>query len=147
MASTIIQPVADRLKTLLEGLALPTSLKVPASGWQRDHLAKLPAAEIELPDIGRTDIEEAESQLGSNDWDLDFVVSLWFDLREPTVAQQRLAEAIEKWVAAVDGESWASVPGVLEAKVLRAERVYQLEKQRTLVGYETTVRVFRLVVY
>lgn len=147
MASSILQPFADRFKVILEGLSLPATIKLPPSGWQRDHLPKAPGAEIELPDIGRGDSEQPESQLGANDWTLEFLVTLWFDLREATVAQKRLAEAIELWIKAIDSETvlYSTFPGLDAMKVTRAERVYQLEKDRTLVGYETTVACVLLV--
>lgn len=147
MASSILQPFADRFKVILEGLSLPTAIKLPDSGWARDHLPKAPGAEIELPDIGRGDPEAPESQLGANDWQLEFLVTLWFDLREPTVAQQRLAAAVELWIKAIDAETslYSSFPGLDAMKVTRAERVYQLEEERTLVGYETTVACLLLV--
>lgn len=143
MPSTVIQPLADRFKVLLEGIGL----KVPDSGWQRDHLPATPGAEIELPDIGRGDVEAAESQLGTNDWGLEFLVTIWFDLREATASQKRLADAVEQWINAVDHDDAGlhAIPGVDSVKVTSAQRVYQLEKNRTLVGYETTVAVLRLV--
>lgn len=146
MSSTIIQPIADQLKTLLEGLDLPKRLKVPPSGWARDHLDSVPAAEIEPPDLRRVDPDTGESQLGSDDWDLEFLVSIWFDLREPTSAQKDLVEAVEKWIAAVDANR--SLGGtVLDASVISANRVYQLDANRALAGYETTVGVLKLVSY
>lgn len=145
MASTVIQPVADRLKVLLEGLSVPSGpIKVSDSGWMRDQLKGLPAAEIEIPDIDRG--EESESQLGSRDWQLDFPVTIYYDLREPTLAQVRIVEAVEKWIAAVDAdEQLGGLSGVVTARVIRADRVYELQDKRTLIGYETTVRVTRLV--
>lgn len=144
MASTIIQPITDALVTILRDLTLTEALTVPDSGWGRDHLAKLPAAEIDLPDIGRTDIDEPESQINSEDWDLRFPVTIYYDLREPTVSQERLIEAAEKFIAAIDDDPTLSSL-VQEAKVTSASPVFQLEKARTLVAYVLTVDVLQLV--
>lgn len=142
MSSSLIQPVADVLKTTLEGLSLSPVLKVHV--WARGDLTRVPAAEIELPTITRVLPDEAESQIGTYDWRMDWPVTIYYDLREPKVAQERLADALEKWIAAVDAN-----PGLtglaLDAKVTSAERVYELQQNRTLVAYETTVSVIKLV--
>lgn len=139
MASTIIQPVADHLATVLTGLGLGVNT------WAAEALTMGPAgaAEIEIPDIARTGIEEPESQLGADDWDLTFLVSIWVNMTETGVSQQRLVELVEQWIAAIDTD--ITLGGlVLEAKVTKAERQYQLAR-RPLVGYETTVAVLKLV--
>lgn len=139
MSSTIIQPVADHMAGLLEALGLGVNT------WARDALTMRGsgAAEIEIPDVSRTGVEEAESQLGADDWDLTYVVSLWVNLTETSVCQQRLVALLEQWIAAVDAD--VTFGGlVLEAKVTEAKRQYQLAK-RPLVGYETTVSVLKLV--
>jgi hypothetical protein len=101
------------------------------------------AAEIEIPDIQRTGVEQAESQLGFYDWDLEFPVSIWVNLTETGRSQQRLVALVEQWIAAIDADP--TLGGlVLEAKVTDAKRQYQLAK-RPLVGYETTLAVLKLV--
>jgi hypothetical protein len=101
------------------------------------------AAEIEIPDVARTGVEEAESQLGADDWDLTFPVSIWVNMTDQAHDQIRLVQTLEQWIAAVDAD--VTFGGlVLEAKVIRAERQYQLAR-RPLVGYETTVAVLKLV--
>jgi hypothetical protein len=139
MASTIIQPVADHMATMLRALGLGVNT------WASEALTmgRAGAAEIEIPDVARTGVEEAESQLGADDWDLEFPVSIWVNLTETGTSQQRLVQMLEQWISAVDAD--VTFGGlVLEAKVTRAQRQYQLAR-RPLVGYETTVSVLKLV--
>lgn len=140
MASTVIQPVADRLAELLDGIG------VNANTWADNAL---PAgtdvvAEIEIPDIARTEPEQAESQLGADDWHLEFVVTLYADLRQARASQQRLVVAVEQWIAAVDDDRQLGTLA-LDAAVTDAKRVYHTDPNRPLVGYETTVAVWKLV--
>jgi hypothetical protein len=139
MASTILQPVADHAAVMLKALGLGVNTWTGASLQMGDA----GAAEIEIPDIGRTGVEQAESQLGSYDWDLEFPVTIWVNLTETARSQQRLVELVERWIAAVDADP--TLGGlVLEAKVTQAKRQYQLA-QRPLVGYETTLAALKLV--
>jgi hypothetical protein len=141
MASTILQPVADRLAAILQGLELGVNT------WAQPDLRfdRAGAAEIEIPDITRTPLEQPESQLGADDWDLEFPVSLWVNMTQADTAQQRLAALVEAWITAVDAD--IQLGGlVLEARVTTARRVYGTTGNgRPLVGYETAVAVLKLV--
>jgi hypothetical protein len=137
--STIIQPIADHAGLMLKALGLGVNV------WADDELTMgaAGAAEIEIPDLGRTGVEERESQLGFYDWDLEFPVTIWVNLTQGARAQQRLVAVVEAWIAAVDADP--TLGGlVLEAKVTSAKRQYQLAK-RPLVGFETTLAALRLV--
>jgi hypothetical protein len=139
MASTILQPIADKAATILTGLGLGVNT------WADAELTmgRAGAAEIEIPDIGRTRPEQAESQLGADDWQLEYVVSLWVNLTNGPASQQRLVGAGR----AVDRRRRRRPDArrlVLDAKVTSAHRQYQLDR-RPLVGYETTLAVWKLV--
>jgi hypothetical protein len=139
LTSSIIQPIADHACTILKALGLGVNV------WADDELTMGAngAAEIEIPDLGRTGVEERESQLGFYDWDLEFPVTIWVNLTQGPKAQQRLVAVTEAWIAAVDADP--TLGGlVLEAKVTGAKRQYQLAK-RPLVGFETTLAALRLV--
>jgi hypothetical protein len=139
MASTIIQPVADKLATML------TALGLGVNTWARLALRPGTAgmAEIEIPDVTRTAPEQAESQLGADDWDLEYLVTIWVPLTDGISSQRRLVEVLEDWIAAIDAD--VTLGGlVLEAKVTSARRQYQTEPTQ-LVGYETTLAALKLV--
>ena len=140
MASTILQPVADKAATILEALDLGVNT------WANKQLrfGRAGAAEIEIPDIARTSLEQAESQLGSDDWELEFPVSIWVSMTEPHTAQTRLVALVEAWIAAVDYDIQLGGT-VLEARVTEARRVYGTSGHHELVGYETTLSVLKLV--
>lgn len=141
LTSTILQPIADRLATILTGLSLGVNT------WAQPGLrfGAAGAAEIEIPDIDRTPLERSESQLGSNDWDLEFPVAIWVNLTEAEISQKRLVALVEAWIAAVDAD--IHLGGlVLEARVTHAARVYGTTANNVpLVGYETAVAVLKLV--
>lgn len=142
----VIQPIADALA----GVCRSVGLHVPDETWTVGTL-RPPCAEIEVPDGRRTGPEEAESQLGFNDWYQEFPVTLWVDLHRATEAQVRLKTLLEAFIVAVDadrslGLDPADVDFQLDdASVVSWERVYQLERDRQLIGYETTVAVLALV--
>lgn len=145
MASTIIDPLADALAALAGGITVNgTALK---GVWPpRLGVPDVPCVEIEIPTVRRSDVEEAESQLGADDWTLDFTATIHFDMREAVTAQQRIVEALEAWIAAVDADRSLGIASVLDASVVSAEPLYDLtDEQRPLIGYVTTVRVWRLV--
>ena len=137
-----IQPIADALATILRA----QGLTVPDGAWARGELDP-PAAEIELPDgdRGRTEPDGGETELGSRDLFLEFTVTLWHDLTEPTAASQRAIAALEGFIDAVDSDPTLGVIGVQDSKVVGFEVVYGLGQPRPLIGFETRVRVWRLI--
>jgi hypothetical protein len=146
MSSTIIAPLAEALAGLADGITV--NGKALKGVWPpRMGLPDLPCVEIEVPErITRTEPDEAESQIGSEDWHIDFTATIYFDLREPVAAQLRLIEALELWIAAVDADRSLGAASTLDASVVSAERVYpEDDQQRSLIAYATTVRVWRLV--
>lgn len=134
-----ITEIAEALVTVAEG----TATLQQAHLWEPKDLAP-PAASVGVPGLQRTDPDEAESQLGSDDWNLDFTVSLYFDLAHAAKAQQSMVDALEEFTDAIDAD--ASLGGiVLEASVTEATPFVEKERKRPLVGYEVTVSVVRLV--
>lgn len=139
MASTVVQPLADRLTSLLAAIGVT----VPAGGWARDHLHALPAAEIEIPDGRRRNVDEPEDHLGQRDWQLEFPVTLWVDLHEASAAQRQLVELLEAWIAAVDADETLNNLAT-DAVVTSWQRVYDATDQaRPLLGVVTTVEVLK----
>jgi hypothetical protein len=142
----IIQPIADAIADLARGVGL----HVPDGAWTVGPVVP-PCAEIEVPNGTRTDPEQAESQLGSDDWDLEYPVTLWVDLRRASDAQTQLKDFLEAFISAVDADrSLGLAPATVgfeldDASVVSFERVYGLERDRQLIGYETTVAVLALV--
>jgi hypothetical protein len=125
MASTVLQPIADHIGAILKTFQLGVSQDTWAGKDLR--FGRAGAAEIEVPDIARTGIEQAESQLGADDWDLEFAVSIWVNITTTGDSQKRLIALVEQWIAAVDAD--VTFGGlVLEAKVVEAKRQYQIAR-------------------
>jgi hypothetical protein len=127
-----------------------SGIHVPDDTWTVGT-SKPPCAEIEVPNGNRNDPEQAESQFGSDDWDLEFPVTLWVDLHRATEAQIRLKDLLEAFIVAVDSDrSLGLAPGDRRVPRLMTRRSCRssactLERDRQLVGYETTVAVLALV--
>jgi hypothetical protein len=132
-----VTEIAEAIVAVIAGIGLKKYL------WEPKDL-KPPAGAVHVPHIKRTKPDEAESQLGSDDWDLDFTVSLYFDLAEAAKAQQSMVDAVERFIDAIDEDP--SLGGVvLEASVTDAVPFIERDRPRPVVGYECTVSVLRLV--
>lgn len=137
----MIAPVATALATVL---ATVDDLTVHT--WQPAAISP-PCAVIEPPTVRRRGLEEAESQLGSNDWLIDVPVTLYFDLRVAGPAQAGAVDYLDQVIQAIDANQGLGLDGVIEAKVTQAEPVFVLDTNRTLFSYECTVEVLREYVY
>lgn len=137
MSDRIITPIAEAIVDLLEGIRLAAHL------WEPKDLAP-PAGAVGVPTLKRTPPDEAESQLGADDWNLDFTVSLYFDLVDAAKTQQAMADALSAFTAAVDADR--SLGGTaFDASVTEAVPFVEKDRKRPLAGYEVTVAVVRLV--
>lgn len=139
--STILKPIATKLATIAE--ALDYTPAVTAHVWAPRMLAGIPALVIEPPAGTRTQPDEAESQLYTNDWDLDFTCTFYADLNEAAQAQERLVDLVELWVSAIDANE--QLDGLCNsAKVTEWQRPAELEidgSARSLLFTQTTVAV------
>ena len=145
MASTVIDPVAQALSDLAVGLSIAAG-KVRAYKWEVGYsgIGACPAVVVGLPGIGRTKIDEPESQLGANDWTLDFPVLLAVELDQAPKASAHLAEFGEAYIKAVDADP--QFDGlVADAKVVDAEPVVITDGARPQLAYELRVGVLKLV--
>jgi len=115
VASTVLDPIADGLVTVIQGLSVTTK----AQKWLLRDTDARPAAVIELPTVRRTDVDMAEDHLGQLDWRSEWPVSFYFDFTDATFGQAQALEVIEKFIVAVDANPTLSGT-VQEAKVLTA---------------------------
>lgn len=140
MASTIIEPVADALKSLIEGLGI-TSYR-----WAPHMMDALPVAVIDIPAVQRTALGGAETEMGRDDWLLTFPVAFYFDLSDAMTTQRAAVEVFEAFVAAVDADPDLSSL-VDEARVTSGEPVLDLTRdRRPLYVIECSVETLALVV-
>ncbi len=138
MSSVVITPIAEALVAIIESIDLKGEL------WEPKTVSP-PAGAVGVPVIRRTNPDEAESQLHSDDWFLDFGVSLYFDLAKAQPAQQGMVDAAEAFIAAIDADTSLGIDPLLEAKVTDCQPFVEQDRRRPLCGYEITVSTHRLV--
>lgn len=141
MPSTVLDPIAEGIKTVVEGLS-PT---VKCQKWVLRDTDARPAAVIELPTVTRTDVDAVEDHLGQNDWRSEWPVSFYFDFTDATFGQAQALEVIEKFIAAIDAAPTLSGT-VQEAKVVTAGPP-EIEEgaARPMLVYPTRVAVLDFV--
>jgi hypothetical protein len=139
VASSIIDPVAEALKDIVDGAVTGlTGIK-----WGRLE-ASPPVGIVGLPTGSRVGVDEAESQLGSDDWNLSYPVALFFDLAEAAASQAQAVEAVEAVIAAIDDNPTLSAT-VFDAKVTNFEPEAITDRNRPLLAYTLDVDVLKLV--
>jgi len=143
MTSTIIQPIAAALKGVLEAIADAPPVYLYSPGME--GLDQVPCFVIFLPSVRRVAPEQAESQLGADDFRLTLPVAYYFDLDDARAAQAKAVEWAEAAIRAVDADP--SLGGaVLDAKVSAAEPNYEsTDEARPTLSYELEVECLALV--
>lgn len=139
--SEIIKPVAQAIAQVAESLGLSPTVKGVV--WAPRMLDRLPALVIEVPAGARTDPDQAESQLYTRDWNLDYACTFYTDLADAVTAQDRLTDLIEAFVMAVDADE--TLGGLANsAKVVEWDQPAELELEgstRSLLMLKSTVAV------
>lgn len=148
MASIIIEPIADTIKEVIDGIPLTPPFK--SYVWDRLEIDSLPAAVISPPSIRRTGIEDPESQLGSDDWAFEFTVWLCFDVSEVVFSQTQMVEYTEAFIDAIDNNQGLNNK-VLEAKTVSMNYLgiaqFSEKSTRKVLAYECEIDVLKLVDY
>lgn len=138
----LIQDLADEIAAIGTSIGYSS----PTNSWTTVKINP-PALEIEIPAINLSDIEEAESQLGTDDWTLAYTVRLWRALRDANTSAAKLADDIEAFIAAVKANP--TLGGRADdARVVELRARYLDDEDHAsqpLIGYETTIRVMALV--
>jgi hypothetical protein len=143
VASTVIAPIGDALKEMID--ALDVSQSVTGYLWPKGDLDSRPAGVVELPDLRRRGPDERESQLGANDWMHEFPVTFWIDNQGNKTNFPLLIDIVEAWVKAIDANPTLGLGGLIpnETSVTDVEPV--ITENEKLVGFQTTVAMTRLV--
>lgn len=139
MASTILDPVAEALKDVADAITGLSGEK-----WAPKDLRKRPSAVVSLPRGRRSGVDEAEQQLGSEDWYLTYPVVLYIDLSEAKRAQAQAVELVEALIAAIDDNPGLSNT-VLDAKVTNFEPEIVVDQNKPLLSYVCDVEVLKQV--
>jgi hypothetical protein len=142
MASTVVLPVAQALADLITGL--PGDIR--GQLWEPNPgNVNPPVGVVSMPRIDRSDVEDEESQLGTDDWALDFTVFLFHDLGNALYAQGEAVEDIEEFIKAVDANPSLGLATVIDTKVVAVTPGFDLDQTRPQIVTECRVQVLRLV--
>jgi hypothetical protein len=144
--STLIEPTAVLLSDLAETISVTMSNGTKAlKGYSYEPAAfdDIPAAAVGAPELNRGSLDAGERELGSDDWYLDYPVSLYFDLDEAAKAQGQMVEALEAFTKAIDDDPSLGSALIDDCKLTNAEPFVEDGRGRTLCGYLCTVSVLR----
>lgn len=98
MSDTITQQIADALASVLD-----TVDDVRAYAWDPGGAGfSSPCVVISLPRIRRRDSDSPETELLADDLFYTFPVSLYVKPSKPAAAQARMAQLVDRLIAAVD---------------------------------------------
>lgn len=146
MASSILDPTAALIATVLSGLAVTPAVKSYATDPGFAGLDSLPAGVVGIPQVERGDVEERESQLGSNDWRITYPVALCFDLNDTATAQAQATQTVEAFIKAIDTATLSVSDATIEdAKVVSAVPDEVEDGARPLLVYDCRLVVFKFV--
>lgn len=136
--------MSDPLRSPAEALvAIIERLGFRGELWEPQTI-RLPAGTVGTPTLRRRAPDDRESQLLTNDWWVEFTVSLYFDLRDAQKAQQGMVDGLLAFTRAIDADPSLALT-VLDAAVTSAVPFVEKDRNRPLVGYEITVATLSLV--
>lgn len=144
---TIAQAIADVASTTVTFTASGSShtSTITAYRWAPKDL-DLPCAVVEMPTIARVAPEAAESQLGSDDWLIEFPVVFYFELDDPVFAQEQAVNTVEAFIQAIDADGNLGMATVIDTKVIESGPPELIvDQQRAQIAYPTRVQLLKLV--
>lgn len=146
MPSTILDPTAALIATVISGLAVTPPVKAYAADPGFAGLDSLPAGVVGVPQIDRSDVEERESQLGTSDWRIIWPVMLAFDLANAAAAQAHATQTVEAFIQAIDTATLSVSDATIEdAKVVSAVPDEVEDAARPLLVYDCRLVVLKFV--
>jgi hypothetical protein len=146
MASTVTDPIAEALKTTIEGISSLT-IKVykwpPKSGDLDTGVA--PAAVIwSSPRSAGPTPTRPRTTLAENDWNYTFPVTFYFDLGDASFSQGQAVEAIEAFIKAIDANQ--DLTGTCqEAKAMADQPEYFEGEAKPIIRWPTRVQILKFV--
>ena len=148
LAQTLADTAAGLSVTFTDGDAIEHTVTVKAYKWApRDLDGTGPWAVVEMPAIGRIGLDEAETQLGTDDWTVTFPVVFYCALDEARYAQAQITAVVEEWITAVDANPFAADATVDDIAVTDAgPPEIEADAARPRVVYPTTVQLLKVVV-
>ena len=141
MASTVLDPVAETLAQFITDLDV--DVNVTGIKWERQAIdAQLPVGIVAPPTIHRTEPGDRETQMGFDDWDLEYPVGLYFELTDAYTTQTQAVEVVEKFIRAVDEDPSLGDPTIVDdAVVAEAEPEIVEDASRAVLVYRCRLLV------
>jgi hypothetical protein len=145
--STTLEPLAQLVKTVLDGLTWSQGLKVYAHDPGYAGMDSLPCAVLSVPTIRRTSIDAPEGQLYTNDWFISMPIDLYFDLDDATATSIVAIEYVETLIKGIDagGLQQADPTLVEDPKIVDAEPVEIVDTKRPMLKYECALELLKIV--
>jgi hypothetical protein len=144
MSSSILTPINSLLANAISSLAVTPSVRAYATDPGLAGIDQLPAAVCGLPTIQRTEPDQAESQLGTYDWNLQIPVVFLFDLGDTATAQTEALDVVEAFIRLIDtGTLSVSDPLIVDAKVTSSQPGEVVDNARPLLTYDCSVHILR----
>lgn len=112
--------------------------------WERENFDRLPAVAVGVPAFKRHGPDEAESQLGTLDWEIEYPISFYVDLANATDDQQRMVDGLQAIAVALDADPTLG-DTVFDSGITEATPFVEEERARPLAGYQVTVAALKLV--
>ena len=143
-ASTILSPLNELIASTISSLSLTPSFKAYATDPGLAGIDSLPAAVCGLPTLQRTEPDQAESQIGTRDWNIQIPVILLFDLADTATAQAEALAGLEAFVQAIDsGALSVADPMIVDAKVTNSTPGEVVDNARPLLTYDCSLHLLR----
>lgn len=147
-AATKLAALATAAKAAVEAAgitSLGNELKVYA--YEPRDLDTLPAVTIDGPtDFRRTEPDEAESQLGSNDWRLTYTVRIYVRLGDPETAAAQSRTILGQVIAAIDADRSLGGEAEIDASITEGSRELVAEENHPeMFVYACSLRVWALM--
>lgn len=138
----IVTPPAQALVDIIAGLEVD-GLRFTGLLWERKSFDQLPVGTVGTPTLRRTDPDEPESQLLTTDWQITYLVNLYFDLDDEAVRQAQMVAALVDFTAAIDADPSLNST-VFDSAVIEAVPFVEREGRST-IGYQIVVATLQLV--
>ena len=104
-----------------------------------------PCVMVGAVDVERTGVEEAESELGRDDWSMSWALTLYVALNDPATAYSDARILVGRLIAAFDADQKLGGE-VLEAKLVSAEMgVNDDDENRRLIVVECELEALALM--
>lgn len=148
MSATKLGLVAAAIKTAIDAAAITSrGNALVVYVYEPRDLDTLPAVTIEGPvEMRRSEPDEGESQLGSDDWRMAFTVRLYVNAEDRETAATDSRALLGQVIAAIDADRDLGGEAEIDSSLSRGELGYTPEDAtRQMAIYDCTLDVWALI--